>query len=204
MTPPLHNRLTRTTLALGSVVATIALTACGSSSSSATTSAGTRTTSTASAGFAQQRAAIQACLKKAGISLPSRPPGSTSTTPRTSTTPGGGRLFGSGGGGGGSGGGAFANNPKARAALQKCGLNFGQRPPRTSQVSNPAYQRSVNNYVACVHKNGYNLPKPNFTGKEPVFNPSQVNRNDPKFKAASAKCQQLLNFSRTQTTTSSG
>jgi hypothetical protein len=197
MTAPLHHRLTRATAILASVLATIVLTACGSSSSSTTTSTGTTATGTASAGSAQQRAAIQACLKKAGISIPSRPAGSTSTTPRTSSTPRSGGLF-------RSGGGALASNPKVRAALQKCGLSFGRRRAGSSQVSNPAYQRSVNNYVACVRKNGYNLPTPNFSGNGPVFNASQVNRNDPKFKAVSAKCQQLLNSGRTQTTTNSG
>jgi hypothetical protein len=48
-------------------------------------------------------------------------------------------------------------------------------------------------------KNGYALPKPNFSGKGPVFSSSQVNRNDPKFKTASAKCAPLLNTGQTTT-----
>lgn len=199
MTPLSRYPLTHTTIVLVSVLAAIALTACGSSSSSTTkTSTSSTATSTPGAGSAQQRTAIQACLKKYGITLPSRPARSTSTASRTGTTPRTGGLFGSGAGG------AFTSNPKIRADLQKCGLSFGQRPAGTPQVSNPAYQRAVTSYVACVRKNGYNLPKPNFTGKGPVFNPSQVNRNDPKFKAASAKCQQLLNSGQPHTTTSSG
>ena len=199
MTPISRHPLTQTTIVLVSVLAAIALTACGSSSSSTTkTSTSSTATSTPGAGSAQQRTAIQACLKKYGVTLPSRPARSTSTAPRTGTTPRTGGLFGSGGSS------AFASNPKIRADLQKCGISVGQRPAATSQVSNPVYQRAVNNYVACVRKNGYNLPKPNFTGKGPVLNTSQVNRNDPKFKAASAKCQQLLNSGQTHTTTSSG
>ncbi len=197
MTPHLYRQLTRATSVLVIVLAASALTACGSSSPGATTSTGTTSTSTTGAGFAQQRAAIQACLQKAGITLPSGPAGSATTTPRTRTTPRIGGLV------GGSGSSSFAN-PKVRAALQKCGITLAQRPAGTPQVSNPAYRKAVNNYVACVHKNGYNLPKPNFSGKGPVFNSSQVNRNDPKFKTASAKCQQLLNFGHTQTTTNNG
>jgi ABC-type Fe3+-hydroxamate transport system substrate-binding protein len=197
MTPITRHPLTRTTIVLVSVLAAIALTACGSSSSSTTKTDTTSTAaSTPGAGSAQQRTAIQACLKKYGVALPSRPPRSTSTASRTGTTPRTGGLF------AGGANGTFTSNPKIRADLRKCGISAGQRPAATSQVKNPAYQRAVNDYVACVRKNGYNLPKPNFTGKGPVFNASQTNRNDPKFKAASAKCQQLLNSGQPHTTTS--
>jgi len=43
-----------------------------------------------------------------------------------------------------------------------------------------------------MRKNGYNLPAPNLSGNGPVFNPAQVNRNDPKFVAAAQKCRSLL------------
>jgi hypothetical protein len=125
-------------------------------------------------------------LQKAGITLPIRPAGSSNPTPGTSTTPHTGGLF----GGGGSG--SFSN-PATRAALAKCGLSIGRRPAGTSRVNSPAFKTAVNNYVACMTKNGYSLPKPNLSGKGPVFTTSQVNRNDPKFKTASGKCQQLLN-----------
>lgn len=49
-----------------------------------------------------------------------------------------------------------------------------------------------------MRKNGYDLPKPNTSGKGPVFDSSKINRNDPKFKAAVAKCQSDLRALRPQ------
>ncbi len=48
----------------------------------------------------------------------------------------------------------------------------------------------MNAYVACVRQHGYNLPKPNFSGKGPVF-PANI-RSNPKFQTASKACQSLL------------
>ncbi len=53
-------------------------------------------------------------------------------------------------------------------------------------------RKQISQYVACVRQNGYDLPSPNTSGNGPVFDSSKVNQNDPKFKAASAKCQNLL------------
>ncbi len=188
-----RHRLTRTTIALLiCVVGALAVTACGSSSSSTTTTSTSATSSTGAsgrtpAGSAQRRAALTACLQKAGIKLPARPAGSSNAGPGTATRPRTGGLFGGGGRG-------PYGNPTVRAALQKCGLSFGRRLGGGRRVNNAAYRTAVTNYVACVRKHGYTLPKPNFSGKAPVFNASQVNRNDPKFKAASGRCQQLLNL----------
>lgn len=125
---------------------------------------------------------MAACLKKQGLSLPQRPSGAPPGG-------GGGGLFGGGGGG--------ANNPnraKIQAALAKCGLSFGNR--RRFNASNPAYKAALTKFVACVRQNGYNLPNPNTSGNGPVFDPTKVNRNDPKFLAAATKCQSLLPFGR--------
>jgi hypothetical protein len=52
----------------------------------------------------------------------------------------------------------------------------------------------VTKYAACVRRHGFDLPTPNFSGKGPVFNTSQVDTTSPKFVAASRPCQSLLTF----------
>lgn len=164
--------------------------ACGSASSSSSSSSTSSTTSTAAASASNsnpsaRRAQLVACLKSHGVTLPSRPAGSgggsagsgTGTT-GTGTTP---RRFFFGGGGG------FAANPKVRAALQACGgANFRGGQGFRGQISHTR----IDNYVACVRKNGYDMPNPNFSGKGPIF-PANIQSN-PKFQAASKKCQSLL------------
>jgi len=169
----------RCTLAMALVVPLV-LAACGSSSSSSSSKSTTSATGTGS--FAARRAQIQACLKKQGITPPARPQGGP---------PGGGAGAGTGLGGlfgGGPPGGR--GNPKMRAALRKCGINFAGG--RRRFFSTPAGKQALNSFVACVRKNGYNLPDPNTSGNGPVFDPTKVNRNDPKLIVAAAKCRYLL------------
>ena len=179
------------------------LAACGSSSggSGATTATTGTTSTTASASAAgaggpnsARRAALVACLKQHGITLPARPPG----------TPGGGAGgSGSAGGAGGSGGtgtgttprrgfffggGGPAANPKLRAAFQACGARFGFG--GGARFRGRLSRTAITNYVACVRQHGYNLPNPNFSGKGPVF-PANI-RTNAKFQAASRACQNLL------------
>jgi hypothetical protein len=45
-----------------------------------------------------------------------------------------------------------------------------------------------------VRQHGFDLPAPNFSGKGPVFNTSQVDTHSAKFTAASAACMSLLTF----------
>jgi hypothetical protein len=81
--------------------------------------------------------------------------------------------------------GGGAPNSKLQAALKACGANFpagGRRPA----LSNQAIQK----YTACVRSHGYKLPKPNLSGRGPVF-PSSVQSNA-KFQTASKACQNLL------------
>jgi hypothetical protein len=192
--------------AVGVVLASLAVTACGSSSSAS--SSGTPTTTTTTA--ANNRADIAACMRKHGVTLPNRPagagrPGGT-TGPGGPGGPGGGGFLLGGGGGGGAGGGQQGqgrgqfNNPKFQAAAKKCGLNFNRAgnggPGRFNPTSNPQFKKSLTKFVACVRKNGYDLPSPNLSGNGPVFDASKVNRNDPKFVKAAQKCQSLLSFGR--------
>ena len=182
-------------MALVTLVAGGALAACGSSSSSSSTTASasaSASTSGAAAGGAAgsaRRGQLVSCLKAHGVTLPSRPAGAppagggtgTGTGTGTTTTPRRGFLFGGGG----------ANiTPAMRAAFQACGARFGFGAGGGAfrgRISHTA----INNFVACVKKNGYpQMPSPNFSGKGPIF-PRSVETNA-KFQAASRTCQHLL------------
>jgi hypothetical protein len=166
---------------VAAVAACCCLAACGSSSStssSGSSAGGTSTSAGTGARSSAGRAAFVACLKKHGVTLPSRPPGQ-----------GGG--YGPGGGRPPSGGGdGFAANPKLRAAFQACGggrFGGGRGGPPTNST---AFRTALTKYTTCVRRHGYNLPKPNLSGNGPVF-PSSI-RTDSKFQAASKACQGLL------------
>jgi hypothetical protein len=188
--------LTVVVLALGGLIA-----ACGSASSASKTTTSSTTASAAAGGApnASRRAALAACLKQHGVTLPSRPPGASGGPP-----PGSGGSNGTGSNGTGTtprggffgGGGGFANNPKLRAAFQACGARFGFGGGQRSRLSRAA----ITKYVTCVRQHGYNLPKPNLSGKGPVF-PSNI-RTNAKFQVASRACQSLLTPPRSGTTTS--
>jgi hypothetical protein len=83
--------------------------------------------------------------------------------------------FGGGSFGGGGGGGGFA---------RPGGGGFS--------ASSSADRTDVTNFVACVRKNGFDLPNPNFSSKSGVF--PRADETNPKFLAASVKCQSLLRF----------
>jgi hypothetical protein len=177
----------------GVIGACLCIAACGASSSSTTSSgsgsSGTSTTASASS----SRAALVACLKQHGVTLPAnfgrfRRPG-TGTTPGAGTTPGGG---GPPAGGGFGGGGGALRNSKFGAAFRACGSKLGFR-GRFGGGGAGRFRLShtkIDQFVACVRKNGYDLPTPNFSGKGGIF-PSSA-RSNPKFLAASKKCESLL------------
>ncbi len=75
-----------------------------------------------------------------------------------------------------------------QAAFKACGANFGAGGGAfRGRISHTA----INNFVACVKKNGYpEMPSPNFSGKGPIF-PRSVETNA-KFQSASRTCQHLL------------
>ncbi|HSC02149.1 MAG TPA: hypothetical protein VLC49_02490 [Solirubrobacteraceae bacterium] len=176
-------------LALGGLIA-----ACGSSSTSSNTTTGSTTASAAAGGApnASRRAALVACLKQHGVTLPARPPGARGGPPGSGSSGGSGTGTGTTGTGTTprrgffGGGGGFAANPKLRAAFQACGARFGSGGGRRFRLSRTAITR----YVTCVRQHGYDLPSPNFSGKGPVF-PSNI-RGNAKFQAASRACQNLL------------
>jgi hypothetical protein len=150
----------------------LAAAGCGSSSSS-------NSTTTAQASGNRQQ--ITDCLRKQGVTVPNRP--------RSASGP-------QGGGAGFLFGGDQQQrqaNPKFQAAAKKCGLNVN-RPRRVNLASNPQFKQSIEKFVTCVRKNGYDMPAPNLSGNGPVFDSSKVNRKDPKFVKAVTKCQSLLSL----------
>lgn len=52
--------------------------------------------------------------------------------------------------------------------------------------------KGVSPCLSCVRENGYDLPEPNLSGEGPVFDESEVDQEDPKFKEASEACQSKL------------
>jgi hypothetical protein len=187
------------TAALVALLLALALAACGGSSSanSPTTTAAASTPGGGGGGGASapgggaanpaRRAALVACLRKQGITLP---PGFGAG--------GGGRPGGAGrpGGGGGPFGPTGPRGPQSgtggaalRAALAKCGFQPGQLGNGRAR-NNPAFRARLTAFAACMRSNGVNLPPPNTSGGGPVF--GNVNQSDPKFKAAYAKCQSTL------------
>jgi hypothetical protein len=158
------------------------LAACGSSASSSVTSSTAAANGGDAAGRGQNFAALAACLKQHGVTLPSRSGAPGGAPPGGGGPPSGGPAAGGpppGFAGGSSG------NAKFRAALKACGggLPSGRR-------SSTAYRSAIVRYVACVRQHGYQLPNPNFSGRAPVFSPKI--QSDPKFKAASKPCQSQL------------
>jgi hypothetical protein len=180
-----HLFLRRAIHGLAVVALAAGLAACGSSKTSSTTAAaGTNTNATGASGaFGARRAALVACLKKHGVTLPNRPPGAR--PPRAGggpppgtpgTRPRGGFLF---------GGAGRKPSAKLQAAFKACGADFGR-----DRFARRPSQQTIQKYVTCVRQHGFNLPNPNFSGKGPVF-PTNI-RTNAKFQAASRACQSLL------------
>jgi hypothetical protein len=174
----------RAVLVVGVLAASVALAACGSSSNSSTTASASASSppssASASSGRTARRAALVACLKQHGVTLPNRPAGGA-------PPPAGGGTPGAGGGFPGGGGGFGGGNSKLATAFRACRsqLGFRGRPGgfRPSQAT-------IQKFVACVRRHGYNLPNPNFSGHGSVC-PANI-RTNPKFQTASRACVSTL------------
>ncbi len=168
------------------------LAACGSSSSSSSSGASATATSSAvasagSAGFAAARAKLVTCLKQHGVTLPARPGGFRGRHYRPNSAAASGSPPAGGFPRGGFFGGRFSANPKLRAAFKACAADLPRRGPA---FAGAARQAAITKFVICVRQHGYNLPKPNFSGKGSVF-PAKI-QSDPKFRSASRTCARLL------------
>jgi collagen type I/II/III/V/XI/XXIV/XXVII alpha len=199
----------------------IGLAACGGSSSPSSTPAaaaaqsatgssgpaGAGSTGATGATITARRSALAACLKKNGVTLPTRRFGATGrfggtgATGRFGVTGRSGATGASGGRARGffGGGGAFAGNPKFAAAFAKCGGSAGRfgagGAPRSPGfvASSPQDRVEVASYVACMKQRGISLPTPNFSGSGSVFG-ATVNTTTAAFRSANANCQGLLKF----------
>ena len=159
-------------VAVGAVV--FGLSACGGSSSNASNSSSS-TTANVGPGGLQLTADQRSCVEGKGVTVPS--PGSGGQPPS---------------GGPPTGGANGQDFQKMQQAFQDCGVSIPNGPQGGGNFDPSAMRKQISQYVACVRQNGYDLPSPNTSGNGPVFDSSTVNQNDPKFKAASAKCQNLL------------
>jgi hypothetical protein len=173
------------TAALGLVLASIALAACGGSSGSSTTattsaSATAPTTSTAKGarGPGSSRfTALRECLQKNGVTLPTRKAGAKP-------------------GAGGFRGGGFTlpkgvSKATYEAALKKCGGGF--KPGNfagggAARFSSPQAKQALAKFAACLRENGVKVGEPNTSGKGPIFDTKGVNTKSPTFTAAEKKC----------------
>jgi hypothetical protein len=189
--PHIHSKSSRpVTAVLVLVFASLALAACGSSSNTSSTTTATSASATTPAtggrpaGAGGGFAALRECLKKAGITLPTRKPGQA---------PGAGGFLGAGGGSALPKG---ATKAQHEAALKKCGgfprggSNRGGFRRGAGGLNTAAGKQALAKFAACMRSNGVTLPAPNTSGKGSVFN--GINTASAKFKAAATKCHTAL------------
>jgi hypothetical protein len=203
-------------LLIAPALAALTLIACGGSSSDSG-STGTQASASASSGASTTRSGgqrgflsdeVQACLKKQGVELPQGGMRGGDGQPPAGYGPPGGRLPGGGqppegatppdGAGGGFGATmSDEDRQKLQDAMKACGVEMPARGQGGSgsqrpDINDADYQKRVNDYVACVRENGFDLPDPDFSGDGPIFDPDKVDQSDKTFQAASAKCQSRL------------
>lgn len=168
------------------ILATALFAGCGGSGSGETSSEESNAASSEQAGgpggFAEISEETRSCLKEKGVELPEPGQGvPPAGGPPEGTPPEGGPPQGFGKGG-----------AKIKKALEECGVELPQGKPEGPPVDADGFRKSIKEYVACMGENGYALPEPNLSGEGPVFKESDVDREDPKFKAANEKCQSRL------------
>jgi hypothetical protein len=127
---------------------------------------------------------MRECLRKNGITLPKRTPGSR---------PGGGFVPGAGAGGGPRLPGGVTR-VQYEAALKKCGGGsghfFGGGAAR--RLNDPVFKAALTKYGDCLRQNGINLPAANTSGNGPIFDTKGIDTSSPQFKSASVKCRSAL------------
>ncbi|HST41939.1 MAG TPA: hypothetical protein VLK58_20645 [Conexibacter sp.] len=183
---------------LAAIAVALPLAACGSSgddAGSATTAA--RTAAGGGGPGGRDRAELTACLREQGVELPQPPAGGgrPDGPPQGATTPDGPPGT---DGGPGAGGGFFgrdlseAERAKLEAAFEACSGRGGA--PGRAAGAGPASPSAaaLEKFVACVRRNGYDLPEANTSGDGPVFDEDAVDREDPAFVSATRACQRYL------------
>jgi hypothetical protein len=181
-----HIRPSATTLSV--LGACLTLAACGSSASSSHTSSSSAVAkspatspNSAQGPGSSQFAALQSCLRKQGITLPSVPTGAN-------------RPSGSAGPGApGAGAGGFQlpkgiSRSQYQAALKKCG-GASFTPGSAGAFNSATARAALAKYASCLRQNGVNVPAPNTSGKGPVFDTKGIDTSSAAFKSAQSKCQ---------------
>ncbi len=168
------------------VLVAVLLSGCGGSGSSDSTTEESSAASSEPAGgpggIAEISEETRSCLKEKGVELPEPGQGGPPAGgPPEGLPPEGGPPQGFGKGG-----------AKMKKAFEECGVELPQGKPEGPPMNSGAFRKSIEEYVACMDENGVELPEPNLSGEGPVFNESEVNREDSKFEAANEKCQSLL------------
>jgi hypothetical protein len=198
------------------VLGALVLAGCGGSSGGGSTDTSTTTASSSSGsedsttegkagGMFNISEEAKACLKEKGVELPEfkggageggppsgEPPSGTESGEPPSGTESGEKPQGAppAGGFGGEG------NEEMQKAFEECGVEtpeFKGGPGGEGgapNVNSAAFKKQVEEYVACVRENGYEIAEPDFSGEGPVFEKSES--ESAAFKKASAKCQSLL------------
>jgi hypothetical protein len=186
--------------ALALIVGALVLVGCGGSSGGSSTETSTTTTSASSGegnsassgegkgGLFNISEEAKACLQEKGLELPGFK-GGEGGPPSTGERPEGGERP-AGGPPGGFGG---EQSEEMKKAFEECGVELpefkggaGGKP----NTNSAAFKKQVNEYVACVRENGYELGEPNFSGEGPIF--EKAESESAEFKKASAQCQELL------------
>jgi hypothetical protein len=178
--PHIDSRRTRLVGAvLTLLLAGLLLTACGSSSKgSATTTATAGSGATArnpGARFTQ----LRECMKKQGVTLPNRKADGGAPPSRGA----GGPQLPSG-----------VNRTKLQEAFKKCGggTGFGSGRVPGGRFNDKRARAALTKYAACLRENGVDVPKPNTSGKGPVFDTKGIDTSSAAFEKAQSKCKSLL------------
>lgn len=173
-------------------LAVMLLGACGGGSSDSESDSGSDSGSGSESSGGNQRSELQECLEEQGVELPEGAGAGQGNAP-----PGGGQPPADGdfpapgeGAPGGQGGLQGGDNSELQKALEECGGDMPQG--GQPNQNNGQFRESIQRYVRCVRRNGFDLPDPNLSGDGPVFDEDEVDQDDPDFQAASRKCQGAL------------
>jgi hypothetical protein len=197
--------------ALALLIGALVLAGCGGSSGSSSGGSSTESSTTASSSGSEAATGegkggmfniseeAKACLKEKGVELPEfkggegGPPGAAEgEMPEPGEKPEGGEMP-EGGEGGPPGGFGGEQSEEQKKAFEECGVEtpeFKGGAGGKPNTNSAAFKKQVNEYVACVRENGYELGEPNFSGEGPVF--EKAESESAEFMKASAQCQELL------------
>jgi hypothetical protein len=74
-----------------------------------------------------------------------------------------------------------------KAAVRKCMYGNSEGPVGETNFS-PSIKAQMYRDVACLHRHGFDIPPPNFSGQGRVFDVAGIDTNGDKFKTAEEDC----------------